>query len=139
MADKKISSEKVGFTIPPHTSNSHSKHIIIKLAQTDRYDVYQKELPADLPTGYTWINNFGLKARHPDPNVHGKSLDTSMDDPYLDLVDEYTIEMDDIEGQEPVYFDGVSVKNFQSGKIHTGNKRIHVTLALGDPPVGWPK
>ena len=51
----------------------------------------------------------------------------------------YTIELEDVAGKEPIYFDGKAVKSFSSKKMTAGNNLVHVTLGLGDPPVGWPK
>lgn len=147
MADKKITSNTTDFTIPGKADDPKTKNIVIKLPQRGKYDVYQKDFPANLPQkytdsdnstkSYTWINNFGLKARKNDPNNPGGTLDTSSNDLYSRGVDEYIIELDDVDGKEPVYFDGTSVNQFKPGKVNVGNNRIQVTLTLGDPPIGW--
>lgn len=139
MADKKIVPDKNGFKIPKLDKKSETKDITIKHFQTDKYDVYQKDFPNNLPDGYIWLNNFGVKLRKVDHHDPTKSLDTSIDDPYEDVVDLYTIELDDIAGKEPIYFDGKAVKSFSSKKITAGNNLVHVTLGFGDPPVGWPR
>lgn len=139
MADKRISSSKADFTIPKFTNKNETKDIVIKLPDTNKYDVYQKDFPVNLPQGYIWINSFGIKHRRVDENDSSKTHDSSSDDPYPDTVDAYQIELDDVEGKEPVYFDGKQVRSFPSGKVSLGNNKIHVNLALGDPPVGWPK
>jgi hypothetical protein len=140
MADRKIVSGTADFTIPKHTTDSETRDVIVKLSKADKYDVYQKDFPANLPkTGYAWINNFGLKERKQDTKNPNILIETADTDPYADVVEAYTIEMDDIAGKEPVYFDGKAVQKFPSKKISVGNNRIHVTLTLGDPPLGWPK
>ena len=139
MADKKIVSGATDFTIPKKSKDANSKDIVVKLQKADKYDIYQKEFPANLPDGYTWINNFGLKERKKDPKNPNKSIDTTISDPYSVDVEAYIIELDDISGKEPVYFDGTAVRNFPSKKTITGNNRIQVSLTLGDPPIGWPK
>jgi hypothetical protein len=138
MADKKIVSETADFTITKKSTDAKTKDIIIKLPKVGKYDIYQKEFPANLPNGYTWINNFGLKERKKDPKDPNKSLDTTISDPYSVVVDTYIIELDDVSGKEPVYFDGSTVRDFPTKKTNIGNNRIQVTLALGDPPIGWP-
>lgn len=138
MADKKINSDTTDFTVPANQANPKTKDIVIKLPQRGKYDVYQKDFPVTLPQGYTWINNFGLKARKNDPQNPNGTLDSSSSDPYNLSVDAYIIEMDDLDGKQPVYFDGTSVQQFPSGKTNVGNNRIQVRLNLGDPPIGWP-
>ena len=139
MTDRRISSASTDFTIPTIPGNVTSKEVVIKLANASKYDVYQKDFPTNLPAGYDWINNFGLKLRHADPNSLGKTTATSASDPYAGKVDTYTIELNDVAGKEPVYFDGANVQSFPTRKTSIAGGRAHVTLALGDPPIGWPK
>ncbi len=139
MAHRKISSASADFIIPAHANNDKGKEVKIKLANTGTYDVYQKDLPANLPSSYNWINSFGLKKRPKDAKDPNKTIDTSDSDPYPATVESYTIELDDSAGKEPVYFDGTRVKNFPAKKTIASNGRAHVVLALGDPPIGWPK
>ncbi|HEY3310044.1 MAG TPA: hypothetical protein VGK00_00255 [Anaerolineales bacterium] len=139
MTDHKISSDTNDFTIPADPARSTSREIVIKMPQRGKYDVYQKDFPATLPVGYTWLNNFGLKLRPKNPNQPDQTNDTSDSDKYEKTVDFYIIELDDLDGKEPVYFDGSTVRNFPSPKVKVAGKtRIQVQLNLGDPPVGWP-
>jgi hypothetical protein len=139
MTDMKINSTSTGYPIPTVPGNNSTREVLIKLAVTNKYDVYQKDLPANLPANYDWINNFGIKERPKDPRNSAKTIPTTDADPYSTNVDAYTIELDDVAGKEPVYFDGSGAHNFPTKKTSVGNNRIHVTLALGDPPIGWPK
>jgi|GEM_PF-5560617 len=138
MSQRKINSNSADFIIPKHANNEKGKEIKIKLASTGKYDLYQKDFPANLPADYDWINSFGLKQRPKDSKKPKKTLDSSDSDPYLDVVEAYIIELDDVDGKEPVYFDGANVQNFPAKKTRVGSK-VQISLALGDPPVGWPK
>jgi hypothetical protein len=138
MGDIKIKAKYGKFVIPKKTANSNMREIVIKPAHPDKYDVYQKDLPADLPGNYTWINNFGVKARKIDLLSPLVTADSTLEDPFPTFVETYIIEFDDIDGKEPVYFNGLEVKHFPAGKKKVGNNRIQVSLDLGDPPVGWP-
>jgi hypothetical protein len=139
MSHQKINSTSTDFIIPRHSGHENSREVKIKLASVGKFDVYQKDLPANLPAGYDWINSFGLKHRPKDHKNPDRSLDSSDADPYPIDVEPYLIELDDVDGKEPVFFDGAKVQNFPGKKTSIGNGRVHVTLALGDPPIGWPK
>lgn len=138
MADRKVSSDTSDYKIPVHSGKSTSKEIVIKLKGKGKYDVYQKDFPTDLPGGVTWINNFGLKERPKNPNKPDETRDTQDSDPYTVTVDAYIIELDAVAGSRPVYYDGSSVRYFDTPQSVPGsNNRIQVTLSLGDPPTGF--
>jgi hypothetical protein len=118
------------FSIPPERGD---RGFIVKVNQ-DKYDVWQKDISANLPTSFIdpedgqtkiirWISNYGLKLK-------GKQEQ----DNFEDQVDEYTLEFDEIEGSKYVYFDGSSIQHFQNPKHENG--KITVTLNLGDPNIG---
>jgi hypothetical protein len=118
------------FSVPPERGNRGFK---VKASQ-DKYDVWQKDISADLPTSFTdpedgqtksirWIANYGLKLK-------GKKKK----DAFEEHVDEYTLEFEEIEGSKYVYFDGKSVQLFKNPRHENG--KVIVTLNLGDPNIG---
>jgi hypothetical protein len=103
-------------------------------ANHEKYDVWQKDISANLPTSWVdpedgqtkpirWIANFGLKLK-------GKRDK----DPFEDRVEAYTIEFDEVEGSKYVYFDGKSVQPFKDARHENG--KVIATLDLGDPNGG---
>jgi hypothetical protein len=118
------------FSIPPE----RGAHGFKVKANQDKYDVWQKDVSADLPSSWvdpedgqtksiTWIANFGLKLK-------GKQKK----DNYEDRVEAYTIEFDEVSGTKYVYFDGQSVQPFKDVKRQNG--KVLLTLDLGDPNTG---
>jgi hypothetical protein len=118
------------FAIPPERGTRGFK------VKTDhnKYDVWQKEISANIPTEWvdpedgqtktiTWIANFGLKLK-------GKQEK----DAFEERVDAYTIEFEDVPGSKFVYFDGKAVQFHKDVKRQNG--KVTVTLNLGDPEGG---
>jgi len=127
---RRINNRPGEFAIPPERGD---RGFNIKTNQ-DKYDVWSKDISAELPSSFTdpddgqvktirWIANYGLKLK-------GKQEQ----DDFENQVDEYTLEFDEIEGIKYVYFDGTSVQHFKDPKRENG--KITVTLNLGDPNIG---
>ena len=133
MAQRKLSADtnRPGeFSVSPERGDRGFK---IK-ANHEKYDVWQKDISADVPTSWTdpedgqtktirWIANFGLKLK-------GKGAKAAFEN----RVEPYTIEFDEVEGSKYVYFDGESVQLFKNPKHENG--KVIVTLDLGDPETG---
>lgn len=118
------------FDISPERGNRGFK---VK-ANHEKYDVWQKDISANVPTSWVdpedgqtksirWIANFGLKLK-------GKQEK----DAFEDRVEAYTLEFDDEPGSKFVYFDGKSVQLFKTAKHENG--KVSVNLDLGDPECG---
>ncbi len=123
----------------PSAPGKPDRGLKIKLGKgkSAKYDVWQKDIPADAPTTVTiagdsapspvtWFNNYGMKLRK-------NNVETTPDDPYENTLDhEYTVE--------------VSVEPGKRFLVHTGGSsakpmkivgdKATVKLNLGDPLVG---
>ena len=92
----------------------------------DKYDVYEKALPAELNSDVDWLGNFGISEK-----ATGKKLDGK--------VPKYEIQTPDVDGKKLVYWSGSQKKEVPGQKIITKkNKNFRFgELDLGDPPIGW--
>jgi hypothetical protein len=118
------------FSVPPQRGDKGFK----VRANQDKYDVWQKDISANVPESWvdpedgqtktiTWMANFGLKLK-------GKTARARFEK----QVDEYTLEFDEVEGAKYVYFDGQSVQPFPNARHENG--KVIVTLNVGDPDTG---
>ena len=123
----------------PAAPNKPDRALKIKLGKgkSAKYDVWQKEIPADAPSEVTiegdsapspvtWFNNYGIKLRK-------NNADTTDDDPYENTVDhKYTVEITVETGKVFVVHTGGS-----SAKPMTiAGGKATLKLNLGDPMVG---
>jgi hypothetical protein len=126
------------FDIPVH-ANRPAKSLRVKLGKgkADKYDVWQKDLPPDLPSTVlvegdssssqvTWFNNYGIKLKK-------KKTDSTDNDPFEDTIDhEYTLELDAEPNKRYVVYIGGNAARAMTvaGGIAT------LRLNLGDPATG---
>lgn len=89
----------------------------------DKYDVYKKDLPANIDTSINWLGNFGISEN--DKKLNGK-------------VPKYEIQTPDETGKKLYYWTGSAKKEVPAQKTITKkNKKFRVgELDLGDPPIG---
>jgi len=102
-----------------------------------KYDVWQKEISADIPTTVTvegdktasevvWFNNYGIKQRK-------HNADTTDADHFEDTVDHnYTLELDAEPGKRYVVYTGGSTAKAMT----VANGKATIQINLGDPPTG---
>jgi hypothetical protein len=130
--DKKLSANIPDeFDIPAEGTQKPVK-VKLKGKGKGKFDVWKKDIPADIPTSWTdpddgrvksitWLNNFGLKLK-------GK-------DAFEDDVDEYDLEFDEEPGKDIVYYSKKQVIKVRDVK-GVGTGKLTISLAVGDPPVG---
>ena len=94
----------------------------------DKYDVYEKALPAGLDSDVNWLGNFGISEKATGKKLNGK-------------VPKYEIQTEDVEGKNLVYWTGSQKKEVPGQKTITKkNKKFRKgELDLGDPPIGLEK
>ena len=123
----------------PGVPDKPDKSLKVRLGKgkSAKYDVWQKDLPADIPTTVTvegdsapsqveWFNNYGIKSRKND-------ADTADDDLFENIVDHnYTVELVAEPGKRYVIHSGGSTA--KAMKVSKGKATIKINL--GDPPVG---
>jgi hypothetical protein len=92
----------------------------------DKYDVYEKPLPAGLDTNVNWLGNFGISEK-----ATGKKLDGK--------VPKYEIQTPDVDGKKLYYWSGSQKKEVPGQQTITnkGKKFRKGELDLGDPAIGW--
>jgi hypothetical protein len=91
----------------------------------DKYDVYDKPLPAGLDTNVNWLGNFGISEKKTGKKLNGK-------------VPKYEIQIPDVAGKKLYYWSGTEKKEVPGQKTITKkDKKFRVgELDLGDPPIG---
>jgi hypothetical protein len=135
---RKNANDADGFDIPV-APNRPAKSLKVRLGKgkSAKYDVWQKEMPANLPamvtvegdsapSQVTWFNNYGIKHRK-------NNADTTDADPFEDVVDhDYTLELDAEPGKRYVIYTGGSTAKAMT--VVKGKATIRINL--GDPPTG---
>jgi hypothetical protein len=120
------------FEIAADEKGKQPLRVRLQKGKAELHEVWQKDLPKDLPARWvdpedgeekaiTWLNNFGVKDKK-----SGKFIER------LDY--DYEVEFDLPEGSKAVYFDGKAVRFFESAERKDG--KVKVRLNLGDPPTG---
>ena len=91
----------------------------------DKYDVYEKPLPAGLDSNVNWLGNFGISEKKTGKKLNGK-------------VPKYEIQTPDVAGKKLYYWSGTEKKEVPGQKTITKkDKKFRVgELDLGDPPIG---
>ena len=91
----------------------------------DKYDVYEKPLPAGIDSNINWLGNFGISEKQSGKKLNGK-------------VPKYEIQTPDVAGKKLVYWTGSEKKEVPGQKTITKkDKKFRVgELDLGDPPIG---
>jgi hypothetical protein len=123
----------------PKAPKKPDRFLKIKLGKgkSAKYDVWQKEIPADAPSSVTiegdstpspvtWFNNYGLKLRKDHAN-------TTKDDPYEETVDhKYTVEVSaEAEKRFVIHTGGSNAK-----PMTVSGGKATLKLNAGDPLVG---
>ena len=133
MADQKIGppGQSREVEIPEHTAARRAQGLRVRLAAAaaEEYEVWQKEMPAELPERYegrpiTWFNNFGLKRK-------GK-------DAYEVSVPAYTIIVAKYRDDAILvaYEDQPEPRLYALETVEVDGE-LQATLDRGDPTVGW--
>jgi hypothetical protein len=100
----------------------------ITVTVQDKYDVYEKPLPAGLDTNVNWLGNFGISEKATGKKLNGK-------------VPKYVIEVLDVAGKKLYYWNGTEKKEVPGQNTITkkGKNFRKGELDLGDPPIGLEK